>query len=193
MLSSFAINSLIWRKEVYSFEMRSAAVVVFAVTLACAVVSIAEEMPHITGRTLTNKQIDFPSACSGSPCIIVIGFSHRSQSQVKSWTAHANIEFRNDPKVATYSVAVLQDAPRLVRGLAVRGIKNSIPEEQHVQFVIIYQGEGELKRIVGFQKADNAYVLLLDRKGGITWTASNPVTDTLVADLKRHVLLAEHK
>lgn len=66
-----------------------AAAVFFVASLPAVLVSFAEEMPHITGQTLSNKQIDFPSACAGSACIIVIGFSHGSRSQVKAWTDRA--------------------------------------------------------------------------------------------------------
>ena len=178
----------------YSLGMRCvAAAVFFVATVAGAMVSVAEEMPHIGGQTLANKQIDFPSACAVSVCIIVIGFSHGSQSQVKAWTVRANTEFQSNSTIAVYSMAVLEDAPRLVRGMAVHGIKSGIPGGQRDHFAIIYRGEAELKRIAGFQKADAAYLLLLDRKGGINWTTSGPVTDSLFADLKKHVLSVEGK
>jgi hypothetical protein len=166
---------------------RVAAVVFFAASLTGAVVSSADEMPHVAGQTLANKQIDFPSACAGFVCIIVIGFSHGSQPQAKAWTDRANTEFHNDRNVAIYSMAVLEDAPRLVRGMAVQGIKSGVPDGQHDRFAIVYQGEATLKRVAGFRKTDDAYILLLDRTGNIKWATSGPVTDTLFADLKNYV------
>ena len=162
----------------------------FLAILAYAMGAFSEEMPQIAGRTLSDKQIAFPSACAGSGCIIVIGFSHGSQSQVKAWTVRANTEFQSIPMIAVYSMAVLEDAPRLVRGMAVHGIRSGVPEGQRDHFAIIYQGEAELKRVVGFQKADAAYVLVLDRKGRIYWRASGPVTESLFADLKAQTLRA---
>jgi hypothetical protein len=84
-------------------------------------------------------------------------------------------------------MAVLEDAPRLVRGMAVHGIKNGVPDAQRDHFAIVYEGEATLKRVAGFRKTDDAYVLLLGRTGDINWTTSGPVTDTLCADLKNHV------
>jgi hypothetical protein len=132
-------------------------------------------MPHITGQSLTNKQIDFRFAWAGS------------------WTVRAHTEFQNNSSIAIYSMAVLEDAPRLVRGMAVHGIKTGVPDGQRDYFAIVYQGEAELKRIAVFQKADAAYVLLLDRNGGINWTTSGLVTDPLFADLKKRVLSLENK
>jgi hypothetical protein len=170
-----------------------AAAVFFVASLPGALVSFAEEMPHITGQTLVNKQIDFPSACAGSACIIVIGFSHGSRSQVKAWTDRANTDLHNGPTVAVYSMAVLEDAPRLVRGMAVHGIKSGIPDGQRDHFAVVYQGEAALKRVAGFRKTNDAYVLLMDRTGNIIWTTSGPVSDTLFSDLKNHLSSAEGK
>jgi hypothetical protein len=129
-----------------------AAAAFFLAILPAARVSSAEEMPRITGQTLTNKQVDFPSACAGSTCIIVIGFSHGARSQVKGWTDRANTDFRNDPNVVVYSMAVLEDAPRLVRGMAVHGMKSDVPEGERNHIVVVYQGEAALKRVAGFRK-----------------------------------------
>ena len=122
-----------------------------------------------------------------------MGFSHGSQSQVKAWTDRANAEFHNNPHIAVYSMAVLEDAPRLVRGMAVHGIRSGVPAGQRDHFVIIYQGEADLKRIAGFRKADDAYLLLLDPTGGINWTTRGPANDSLMADLKERISLLHGK
>lgn len=180
--------------ERYSFGMRCvAAAVFFVASLSSALHSFAEEMPQISGQSLANKQIDFPSVCGGSVCIIVIGFSHASQSQVKAWTDRANSEFHDHPHVAIYSMAVLEDAPRLVRGMAVHGIRSSVPAAQHDHFVIVYQGEAGLKRVVAFQKPDDAYILLLDRTGQINWTTRGSPSDASSEDLRKHISSLEGK
>jgi hypothetical protein len=69
------------------------------------------------------------AGCGGSP------------SQAKAWTDRANTDFQNDGNVAVYSKAVLEDAPRLVRGMAVHGIESGVPDGQRDDFAIVYQGE----------------------------------------------------
>ncbi len=69
--------------------------------------------------------------------------------------------------------------------------KSGVPDRERDHFVVVYHGEADLKRIVHFQKPDDAYVLLLDKKGEVRWTAGGPVTDTVFAGLKSHVAAPE--
>lgn len=170
----------------YSSEMRSP--VVFVAALAALGFAIAmplcgEQMPQITGETLSGKRVSFPSASTGSVAIIIIGFSHASQSQLKPWVERATNEFRQRNRVVVYSIAVLEDAPRLVRGMAVHGMKSGVPTQQHDHFVVVYHGESELKRITGFQRPEEAYILLLDQRGEIRWVAHGPATDSALKEL----------
>ena len=81
----------------------------------------AEKFPAIEGENLVGKKVAFPQVAEGHPTVVVIGFTHGSQSQTKAWSAQLH------PEIASYSLAVLQDVPRLVRGMAVAGIKSDVP------------------------------------------------------------------
>ena len=141
----------------------------------------AEPFPPIQGDNLLGQKIAIPEASTGSPAVIVVGFTHASQAQTKVWTAHLYPQFR------TYSVAVLEDAPRLVRGMAIHGIKGSVPEEQRDRFLIVLHGEKELKQALGFNVPNDAYVALLDRDGFIQWQFHGPFTEAGLAELKSRV------
>jgi hypothetical protein len=116
-----------------------------ALSFAVAMPLRGEQMPQITGESLSGKQVSLPSASAGSVAIICIGFSHASQSQLKPWTERAMNEFRHQGRVVVYSIAVLEDAPRLVRGMAVHGMKSGVPAQQHDRFVVVYHGENEFE------------------------------------------------
>jgi hypothetical protein len=170
----------------YSSDMRSTLVPVtllIAVSFTAAVPVHGEQMPQITGESLSGKRTQLPSASAGSVAILCIGFSHASQSQLKPWAERAANEFREKGRVLVYSIAVLEDAPRLVRGMAVHGMKSGVPAQQHDRFLVIYHGESELKRISGFQRPEEAYILLLDRKGEIQWRGHGPVSDGAFQEL----------
>jgi ATP10 protein len=146
----------------------------------------AEQFPPIEGKNLLDQKTALPDAAAGRTAVIVIGFTHASQKQVKPWTTRLQHEF------PTYSVAVLEDAPRLVRGMAVHGMKGGTPEDQRSQFIVIYHNEKELKQAAGFEVPDDAYVLLLDKDGAIRWRFHGPVTDTAVQELKSQALDVDH-
>lgn len=140
----------------------------------------AEQFPRTEGENLSGQKMTLPDAAAGHPAVVVIGFTHNSQNQTKAWAGRLQHE------MPTYSIAVLEDAPRLVRGMAVHGMKGGVPEDQRDHFLVIYHNEKELKQAAGFDRPDDAYVLLLDQDGTIQWRFHGPVTDGAVEELKAH-------
>jgi hypothetical protein len=151
---------------------------VLMMLLAGSFVSLdGERFPRIEGENLLGQNVALPDATVGHPTVMVIGFTHASQNQTKAWTA------RLPDELPTYTIAVLEDAPRLVRGTAVHGMKGGVPENQRDHFVIIYHNEKELKQAAGFDAPDDAYVMLLDKDGAIRRRFHGPVTDAALEQL----------
>lgn len=170
--------------------MRSPCVLMTFVSVlgfAVAVPLRSQQMPRIIGQSLSGNQVSLPSAAAGSVAIICIGFSHGSQSQLKAWAEGATKAIGQDSRVVVYSVAVLEDAPRWVRGMALRAMKSAVPPQEQARFLVVYQGESELKRVTGFQRPEEAYVLLLDPKGDIQQVSQEPVSDAALEGLAARV------
>jgi hypothetical protein len=138
----------------------------------------ADSFPSIEGENLLGKKLAFPEAAKGKPAVIVIGFTHASQTQTKAWG------IKLAPEFPVYSIAVLEDVPRLVRGIVSGGIKRGIPQNQRERFLLVYHGEKELKQAVRFQQPDDAYLAVIDRDGAIRWRFHGPVTDSTVQELR---------
>ena len=146
----------------------------------------AEPMPQIAGSSLNGKQIQLPNASKGHPAVILLGFSHDSQTQMKQWGVRLRTQFSGSPDVEVYSIVVLEDAPRLIRGMIVHSMKSSVPADQHDRFLTVVQGEADLKRAAKFEKANEAYLLLLDVNGEIQWRTHGEATDRASSDLTDH-------
>jgi hypothetical protein len=147
-------------------------------------------LPHIDGDTLTGKHLALPDAAKGHPALLVIGFTHGSRTQTKAWADRAQHELGD--RLAVWSVVVLQDAPKLVRGMAVHGVKSGTPPERRDNTLLIYHYEKELKLAVGFDRPDDAYLLLLDAGGDVKWKFHGAVTDTAIKEV-RDLTAEEHK
>ena len=106
-----------------------------------------------------------------------------------AWEDRTNAEFHNNPNVAIYSIAVLEDAPRFVRGMAVHGMKSGTPVGQRDHFVVVYKGELDLKRVTGFQKSEgaDAYILLLDRECELKGTTHGAMTEAAFSELNKRI------
>jgi hypothetical protein len=131
--------------------------------------------------------MELPSGLAGRVAVLGIGFTHSSQSEVKGWTTTLRDQFARDSTVAIFSVAVLEDAPRLVRGMILHAMKKEVAPADLSKFLVIYQNEKELKQSAGFEARDDAYVIVLDPTGGVRYKLHGAVNAASVRDVSNHI------
>ena len=158
---------------------RRSAIVGFVFALAAGA---ADRFPHVEAEALSGRKLTLPDASAGTPALIVIGFTHGSNEQVKAWTERAGKEI---PAKSVYTLVELESAPRMVRGMIRSSIKGSTPKEHYDRFVIDYQHEQELKTAAGYEAGNDAYLVLIDGQGQVVWRAHGPPNDQMAAELKR--------
>jgi ATP10 protein len=156
---------------------------VLAASILTAISLRAEQLPPISAETLAGNKLELPGAVSGHVSVLCIGFTHGSQTQVKHWTSTLRQRFQNDSSIAVYPVAVLEDAPRLVRGMILHGIKGDVSSSDWNKFFVVFKGENELKQIVAFAAGDDAYLILMNSSGGISYKLHGPPNAASVQDL----------
>jgi hypothetical protein len=156
----------------------------------------AQVIPHTDGETLSGKKIVLPDATVGHPAIFIVGFSHAAGESSGRWDKELRKDFSSDSNLRILSVAELQDAPRLVRGMIRHGMRGSVPQNEQDSFVLLYQDEDVWKKLADFSEADDAYILVVDTAGNIRWRthgkgpgtqAVNALKDEVakIADVKR--------
>jgi hypothetical protein len=133
----------------------------------------AETIPKIDAKAVSGKAVSLPAAVAGAPAVLVFGFSKDSDKQIRQWAKRLNAE-----KVTVYSLPVLESVPRLVRGMAVSGIKGSTDASYRDFMVPVFANEAALKALVQYSAADDAYVVLLDPAGNIQWKGHGVAPDT---------------
>jgi hypothetical protein len=136
-----------------------------------------QSFPQVQGETLAGKKVELPGAFGGQ-AVVILGFTHGSQKQTKEWGQRLRGER------AVWSVAVLQDVPKLVRGMVVHGIKSGMPKEIYDRFVVVYSGEKALKDAARFDRPDEAYLMIVDGTGAIRWRFHGPATDAAVQEVQ---------
>ena len=147
-----------------------------ACTLAlCAGVAYGQQPGLvIEGETLSGRKVALPAAAGGQSALLIIGFTHGSQAQTKVWSLRVRDRF------PAWSIAVVEDVPGLLRGMVTHSIKSGTPKEQYDRFVLVSRGEKQLKQAAGFDKPDDAYLLVIDKTGAIAWRFHGPVTDAAI-------------
>lgn len=150
-------------------------------TFILVLTATAQQLPRIEGTNLLDQKVELPEAAGGHAAVLVLGFTHASQHEVKPWAAKLT------PLHPTWQVAVLQDVPRLVRGMVEHGIKSGTPADQRGHFLMAFHGEKELKDAAGFSAPDDAYVLVIDGSGAIRFKYHGAVTDSALGELQRRM------
>ena len=158
-------------------------------TLGAARVSAAQ-VPRFEGETLSGKQVVMPQAQRGRFALLIIGFTQASGRQSADW-AKLTSPLEEAGLCDVWSVAVLEDVPRLLRGVVARGIRSGVPKNRQDRFLLVYRG-AELKQAVGsgpdqFQAGDDAWLLLIDMTGSIQWRRHGPVSDAGLRELRNQL------
>lgn len=151
-----------------SYRTRGALVqLLCTLILATSALAQSKAMPTISGESLAGNKVVLPEAAKGQVAILVFGFTKASKDPTKAWATKLNSEFANQPLFVLYQLPVLEDVPRLIRGMVISGMKKGVAENLRDHFVPILQGEAGLKDLVAYKEVNDAYLALLDRSGYI--------------------------
>jgi hypothetical protein len=130
-----------------------------------------------------------PSGAEGHAALFIVGFSHASSKPTSAWDKQLGNDCA-ETGTTCYTVAVLQDVPRFVRGMAVSGIRSGIPKDKRATFLILLHDEDVWKKLCGFSDPDGAYLLLVSRTGQIVWKWAGPADAASLATARERLRAA---
>lgn len=96
-------------------------------------------------------------------------------------------DFGKSAGIALYQLPVLEEAPRILHGMIVSGMKKGVAENLRPNFIPVMHNEAELKKLVGYKEADDAYVVVLDRSGAVAFQTHGATPDANYAQLHTRV------
>jgi hypothetical protein len=140
-------------------------------------------MPRIEGESLAGHKVVLPDAASGKVAVLIFGFSKASKGPTSAWGDKILSGFAAQPGFELYQLPVLEDVPRLIRGMVISGIKKGVKENMRDHFVPIIQGESSLKKLVGYKEAEDAYLVIIDRSGKIVGQTHGPCNEASYSQL----------
>lgn len=147
--------------------IRKVAALAFLLAAALAVSQSHSAMPPIEGQSLAGRKVVLPDAAAGNLAVLIFGFTRASKTPTSDWAKKLRADFPGQSALDVYQIPVLEDVPRLIRGMVISGIKKGVPENERNHFVIVVQSEAELKNFVGYKEPNDAYLVVLDRKGNV--------------------------
>jgi hypothetical protein len=151
---------------------------IFALASCGLITADQRAMPMTQAQSLSGHTLTLPDAIAGHPAVIVIGFTQGSQRAMERWDKEIGAQVTARPGVPLYNIAVIQDAPKFVRGMIKGSMKVLVPAAGQDNFLTVVQGQEELKKAVDFAAGGEAYVVVLDASGKIVFHTHGDPSET---------------
>ena len=159
--------------------------------LACGSATLAQtppnRIPDLQSTTLAGQTVDLPSALQGKVGILVVGFSRESRVPAAAWGKRLATDFDHAPTTLYFELPVIEDVPRLLRGVVLRAIGREVAPAAQPHFLPIISQEAEWKSVAHFAEPNAAYVLVVDGAGSVRWQTSGDPTDERYDSLRQAV------
>jgi len=150
-------------------------------------------MPRIEGESFAGRKVVLPDAAVGKVAVLVFGFTRASKEPTGAFADKILAEFGSRGGFELYQLPVLEDVPRLIRGMVISGIRKGVKENMRDHFVPVVQGEATLKKLVGYSEADDAYLVVMNPAGQIVRQMHGPFSESAYRDLRGAVeMLLSH-
>jgi hypothetical protein len=161
--------------------------VAFALCSVLAGSMNGQSFPRLQEENLNGQQVVLPDAAAGKVAVLIFGFTRSSQTSTSSWAKRVQADYGKTASIAWYQLPVLEEAPRLIRGMIVSGMKKGVVADIHANFVPVMHDEAELKKLVGYKEADDAYIVVLDRSAKVAWQTHAASADAGYSELQAKV------
>ena len=137
--------------------------------LICTVCAVSQSIPHDDGEALSGRKVVLPDDFSGHAAVLIIGFSRSGGDSASRWGKQLHQDLAGETRIRLYSVAELQDAPKMVRGMIKHGMRSGLSKQEQDLFVVLDQDQDSWKKAVDFADTNDAYIVLVDSTGKILW------------------------
>lgn len=158
--------------------------ILFGMLAVAAALAPGQPWPTLEGETLAGPRLRLPDAAAGRPALIVFTFSREAGGAAKPWCTKLVQEFGVE---RVYQVAMLEKAPRLVRGLIRRGMRGDVPTAWHARTILLYEGDADWRAKVGLRQ-ENAPVVVLLREGRVVGMLNEVFSEAAYQKLRAYAV-----
>jgi len=143
----------------------------------------AENLPVTPAESLDNQKLQFPTALAGMPAVCVFGFTKEAGDRTKVWMTKLN-----DGGIPAWSIADLEAAPSLVRGMIRGSMRKGTPQPLLKRSLIMTKDDEAWRAALGVKQENLPVVVLLDAAGKVVWTHEGLYDDETAAEVKKRLL-----
>jgi hypothetical protein len=135
-------------------------------------------LPTLEATTLGGEAVMLPGEASANGAVLVVGFSKEAAALTSEWMDGCLAATRQPgrEKVACYDVRMLEEVPRLFRGMMERGMKKGYPIDRQRRTLLVYSSNDAWRGRLGADPA-SAYVVGCDGTGRVRLMATGPFVE----------------
>lgn len=151
---------------------------------ATAALNLGDIFPNVAGQTPSGSFLRLSDVVMGKTSVVVFSFSKTAGKDAQVWNDHLFKDYGSNPQVASSTVIMLEEAPRLLRGIIISELKRSMPPAIRERTIVSYRNEELWKHRLAVADDKHADVLLLESDGRMCWRNSAVFSDAEYTDLK---------
>ena len=159
--------------------------ILFGMLAFVGTLPVGTPWPVTEAETLAGGKIRLPDAAKGKRALVVMTFSKDAGEASKAWCNRFAKDFGID---RIYQIAMLEKAPRLVRGLIRRGLRGDMPASMQGRMLLIYKGEAEWSARLGVTNDAAPCLAMLDAEGRIAWFFQGNFDESVYQKLRQHAV-----
>jgi len=131
-------------------------------------------LPTLEATTLGGEAVTLPGEASANGAVLVVGFSKEAAALTSEWMDGCLAATRQAgrEKVACYDVRMLEEVPRLFRGMMERGMKKGYPIDRQRRTLLVYSDNDAWRGRLGARDPASAYVVGCDGTGRVRLMAT---------------------
>ena len=141
-------------------------------------------IPSARGTTLAGNEMALPNSLNGKIGVLVVGFSRASGEQVADWGRLIEAQYGQSRDLTYFEIPMLAGTPKVLRGMVVKQMSSTVPGPERAHFVPLTEDDKPWRAVAHYDKADDAYVLVVNGGGALLWQTEGEATDAAWAEFK---------
>jgi hypothetical protein len=146
---------------------------------------VGKKFPVLEGTALSGDAVIFPKATEGRVAIITIGFVQNAQNKIDTWITPLEPFITATKGMVYYEVPLMKNHNALVRWMANSGMRSGIPKAKHPYVVCYYGDQKPYFKALGTKTDDEAFLLILDKKGTVRYQKEGKASAADIEDVKK--------
>lgn len=137
-------------------------------------------LPQLEARSLSGDPAVLPRDARGHGMVLVIGFTKSAAKSTRPWLEGCRALAPVGPdgsSAACYDIRMVEDVPRMFRGMMERSMKSGLPTELQRRTLLAYADNEAWRKRTGASDLKTAYVIGCDAEGVVRYMTSGSYSE----------------